>query len=80
MTTIQLTLDDPLLQQLDKAALEANLPRAAFIERALTSAIDRQRALRRGASEAAAYEKQPPDEDELGFGPDDDWDDEWNHS
>lgn len=79
MTTIHLTLDEPLLKELDRAAMDAQLPRSEFIERALAMAVEQQRAIRRGAHELVAYKQHPPSAEELGFEPEDtDWGDEWN--
>jgi hypothetical protein len=69
MTTIQLTLDDPLLQQLDRAALEANLPLGVFIQRTLTTEIERRRVRRLESRERESYRRLPSDPDD----PVEDW-------
>ena len=75
MTTIELTLDDPLLQQLDKAALEENLPLGVFIQRTLTTEIERRRVRRLESRERESYRNLPSDPDD----PVEDWEslEEW---
>ncbi len=65
MKTIQMTIDEPLLAQLDQAASEEQTTRSAFIRRAVDDLIRRRRAQTLERQHRDAYAKQPATKDEL---------------
>jgi metal-responsive CopG/Arc/MetJ family transcriptional regulator len=65
MKTIQMTIDEKLLADVDRAVDEMGTNRSLFIRRALQSAL-RQHAMEKlEARHAAGYAEQPANEDEV---------------
>ena len=65
MKTIQMTIDEKLLANVDRTVDEMGTNRSLFIRKALQSAL-RQHALEKlEARHAAGYAEQPPDLDEV---------------
>jgi metal-responsive CopG/Arc/MetJ family transcriptional regulator len=63
--TVQVTIDEPLLKQVDKVVAELGTNRSAFMREALQLAL-RQRQLRLLEEQhRAGYERQPVTADEL---------------
>jgi metal-responsive CopG/Arc/MetJ family transcriptional regulator len=66
MKTIQMTIDEKLLADVDRAVDEMGTNRSLFIRHALQSAL-RQHAIEKlEARHAAGYAAQPAAEDEIG--------------
>jgi metal-responsive CopG/Arc/MetJ family transcriptional regulator len=65
MKTIQMTIDEELLADVDRAVEEIGTNRSLFIRHALQNAL-RQHAIEKlEARHAAGYAQQPPSDDEL---------------
>jgi len=78
MKTIQMTIDDKLLEDVDKLTAELETTRSAFVRSALQAAIKKHRIREMERKHEEAYRKQPqqPEEYEV----DDDargWGDDW---
>lgn len=63
--TIQMTLDETLLQRIDEAVHESGTNRSAFIRDAVEMALKQLRIRRLEAQQIAGYKAQPPQEDEI---------------
>jgi CopG family transcriptional regulator / antitoxin EndoAI len=67
--TIQMTLDESLLQRIDEAVQEIGTNRSAFIREAVELALQQMRIRRLEAQQIAGYREQPVQADEI-----DEWD------
>jgi metal-responsive CopG/Arc/MetJ family transcriptional regulator len=65
MKTIQMTIDEPLLKQLDEEASRENIARSALIRIALTAELRRRREAEMDRRHAEAYRLHPQTEEEL---------------
>jgi metal-responsive CopG/Arc/MetJ family transcriptional regulator len=65
MATIQVVLDDALLELADKLAKQRNVNRSALIREALRSYLKRLRYRELERKERLAYERTPDDLDEV---------------
>lgn len=65
MKTIQLTLDDDLLEAVDDASRYLRVTRAAFVRQALVVALDRFRAEQLETRHRLGYERHPVHSDEF---------------
>lgn len=59
MKTIQMTIDEPLLQNVDRVAEELQTSRSAFIREALEAALRRHHALQLEQQHEQGYAKHP---------------------
>lgn len=73
MKTIQMTIDEELLDQVDATSSELGMNRSAFIRQALSQAIDIRRVARLERQHAAGYARHPVEPGEF-----DVWEDEQN--
>lgn len=71
MRTVQMTLDDALVEEVDRAATALGTTRSAFTRDALRDALARIRERERERKHREGYERQPVRPDEFG-----DWDSE----
>ena len=77
MKTIQMTIDETLLAEVDQTVQALSTTRSAFIREALERSLHRYRVLKREEQDAAGYAQFPPS-------PIDEWEneqvwgDEWN--
>jgi metal-responsive CopG/Arc/MetJ family transcriptional regulator len=77
--TIQMTLDDTLLSQIDETVQEMNMTRSAFIRNALVEALRRYRIRQLEEQEAAAYARISQSIEEVEIWAEiQEWGDEWN--
>lgn len=65
MQTIELTIDEALLAQIDRVTRELSLTRAAFIHQALEAALDQQAILAKERQQALGYERKPVEPGEF---------------
>lgn len=65
MKTIQMTIDDTLLADVDRAVDEIGTNRSLFIRNALQSALRQHAVEKMEASHAAGYERQPVNDEEV---------------
>lgn len=65
MQTIELTLDEALLAQLDRVTCELSLTRAAFIQQTLEEALRHQAVFAKERQHALGYERQPVEPGEF---------------
>jgi metal-responsive CopG/Arc/MetJ family transcriptional regulator len=65
MKTIQMTIDEPLLKQLDEEASRENIARSALIRIALTAELRRRRQAELERQDIEAYRLQPETPEEL---------------
>jgi len=64
--TIRITIDEPLLAEIDKAAAELGMSRSALMCRATRKALGRLQIRKREIEDAEAYARQPQNvEEEL---------------
>ncbi len=63
--TIQMTLDDTLLVEVDQACQKLNTTRSAFIREALRLMLQKQRIAELERRHAAGYARHPVQPDEL---------------
>jgi len=77
MKTIELTIDETLLAQIDSITQELSLTRAAFIHRALEAALRQQTILAQEYRHAEGYNRHPIETGEF-----DEWESEqiWEQS
>ncbi|MCP4359559.1 MAG: ribbon-helix-helix protein, CopG family [Chloroflexi bacterium] len=79
MKTIQMTIDEFLLQQVDQTVRDLKTTRSAFIRQALEQALRQYRVRRLEERDAAGYTAVPTNPtgtDE--WASEQDWGDEWN--
>jgi metal-responsive CopG/Arc/MetJ family transcriptional regulator len=65
MKTIQMTLDEDLVSNVDKVVKALHTSRSAFTREALKSALDRYNILKLEAKQRAGYKKKPVTNDEF---------------
>ncbi len=65
MQTIELTIDEALLAQIDRVTSELSLTRAAFIRQALETALRQQAILAKEGQHALGYERKPVEPGEF---------------
>lgn len=65
METIQLTLEEPLLAEVDRATRALAMTRAAFVRRALELALRNQNILALEQQHAQGYARHPSDPNEV---------------
>ncbi len=65
MRTIQMTIDEPLLAQVDRAIRELHTTRSEFIREALKSAIRQHQIAELEDQHAAGYQQHPMSPDEI---------------
>ncbi len=65
MKTISITIDEPLLRAVDRAAKAGKQTRSDVFRLALRAWLERARYARRVSEEHAAYEAQPVEPDEF---------------
>ncbi len=77
MQTIELTIDEALLAQIDRVTRELSLTRAAFIRQALEEALRHKAIFAKERQHALGYERAPVEPGEF-----DQWEDEqvWEQS
>ncbi len=68
MRTIQMTIDEPLLNQVDQVISELRSTRSEFIREALKLALQRHSILQQELRHAQGYSDQPPSTADI-----DDW-------
>ncbi|HXH90547.1 MAG TPA: ribbon-helix-helix protein, CopG family [Thermoanaerobaculia bacterium] len=66
MRTVQMTLDEELVTQVDRAARRLKTTRSAFTREALREALKRVTTLQREAKHRRGYEEHPVKPDEFG--------------
>jgi metal-responsive CopG/Arc/MetJ family transcriptional regulator len=71
MKTIQMTIDEPLLSEVDRVIKDLDTTRSAFIRGALQLAIRQHRIAQMERKHAEGYAKRPPQPGEF-----DGWEDE----
>lgn len=71
MRTVQLTLDEELVAEVDRVATAEGASRSAFTRRALRHELERLRVAQLEARHRAGYERQPVEESEVA-----EWEDE----
>ncbi len=77
MKTIQMTIDEPLLAEVDRLIAELSITRSAFIRDALKAAIRKKTIAVLEERHAQAYAKQPMTSDEFDIWlPEQVWEDE----
>jgi len=59
MKTIQMTIDEPLLEEVDQAIQRLNTNRSAFIREALQLALNQLKIRQKEIRHAEGYEKHP---------------------
>lgn len=77
MQTIELTIDEALLAQIDRVTSELSLTRAAFIRQALEEALRHKTIFAKERQHALGYERSPVEPGEF-----DEWENEqvWEQS
>lgn len=65
MKTVQLTLDEPLVEEVDKAVRELGTSRSAFTREALRAALGRRQTEALEARHRKGYELHPVEPSEL---------------
>jgi metal-responsive CopG/Arc/MetJ family transcriptional regulator len=75
MKTIQMTIDEPLLVEVDRVISELDTTRSAFIRDALQLALRQHRIAEMERKHAEGYAKHPPRTDEI-----EEWEDEQDWS
>ena len=76
--TVQMTLDDALVAEVDRTARRLGLSRSAFTRRALREALEKLRERELERKQRAGYAKRPVRRDELGgWEREQAWGDEW---
>jgi metal-responsive CopG/Arc/MetJ family transcriptional regulator len=81
MKTIQITIDEPLLERLDEAATCERIARSGLIRSAIEQFLEDRELTELERRDEAAYREHPVDEDELApwlkvqAWEDDDWSD-----
>lgn len=77
--TIQMTIDNTLLVQVDQTVEELKVSRSAFIREALVEALRRYKIQKLEEQEAAAYTRLPQRMEEVEIWAEiQEWGDEWN--
>jgi metal-responsive CopG/Arc/MetJ family transcriptional regulator len=66
MKTVQLTLDEPLVEEVDRAVKRLGTSRSAFTREALRAALARMRADALEKQHRRGYERYPVTSDEAG--------------
>ena len=66
MQTIQMTLDEDLVKEVDRVVKELHMTRSAFARMAFREAIDHHRALQLEKRHREGYAKNPPTSEEFG--------------
>ncbi len=66
MRTVQMTLDDSLVEEVDRTATALGTTRSAFTRDALRDALARIREREREQKHREGYERQPVQPDEFG--------------
>ncbi|MHB0876974.1 MAG: ribbon-helix-helix domain-containing protein [Anaerolineae bacterium] len=79
MKTIQVTIEEPLLAEVDKVVEEMDTTRSAFLRDSLRQALHRIKIRQMELEEAEAYARQPQDlaEEIEPWEAIQDWGDEW---
>jgi metal-responsive CopG/Arc/MetJ family transcriptional regulator len=65
MRTVQVNLEEPLVEDVDRAAKRLGISRSAFTRDALRSALNRLRTEALEEEHRAGYQRQPIDPDEI---------------
>lgn len=79
MKTIQVTLDEPLLEDVDQVVTQLQTTRSAFVRDVLQIALRRLRIRDMEQQQIDAYRHQPQTDEELADWLDSqDWGDEWD--
>ena len=79
MKTIQLTIDEPLLQDVDQVVTQLQTTRSAFVRDVLQIALRRLRIRAMERQQIDAYTSQPQTVEELvDWLETQDWGDDWN--
>lgn len=79
MKTIQVTLDEPLLEDVDQVVTQLQTTRSAFVRDVLQIALRRLRIQAMEQQQIDAYQYQPQTDEELADWLDgQNWGDEWN--
>jgi len=65
MKTIQMTIEEELLTELDQAISDKKITRSAFIRASITHYLKRQKILEQEARHKKGYEAQPVDKKEF---------------
>jgi len=65
MRTVQMTLDDELIKNVDRAVKQLNTTRSAFTREALSAALERVKVKVLEKKHRAGYEKKPVENDEF---------------
>ncbi len=65
MKTVQMTIDDGLLEKVDRASQSLGLPRSAFIRQALEAALRDLKIAQLERQHVAGYQRKPPVEGEF---------------
>jgi metal-responsive CopG/Arc/MetJ family transcriptional regulator len=65
LRTIQMTLDDDLVQAVDRVSKELSTSRSAFTRKALRDALDRYKIERLERKHRQGYERNPVNADEF---------------
>lgn len=65
MKTIQMTIDEPLLAEVDRVTQALKINRSEFIRQALKSALQRQKILELERRHAEGYARHPVQPDEF---------------
>lgn len=65
MKTIQMTIDEPLLNAIDAASQAQHTTRSAFIRKAVTLSLQRMRIEQKEAQHAAGYARHPVEAGEF---------------
>lgn len=81
MKTIQMTIDESLLKQVDQTVQELQTTRSAFIRQALLQAMRQFQLLRLEERDAAGYQIKPAQAGETNeWLPEQDWGSPWNEA
>lgn len=67
MQTVQVVLDEPLLQATDRAAKRSKVNRSALVREALRSYLKMLETRERESRDRAGYERRPDSSDDLGI-------------
>jgi metal-responsive CopG/Arc/MetJ family transcriptional regulator len=65
MKTIQMTIDEPLLEAIDTASRAQHTTRSAFIRQAVATSLQRARIEQKEAQHAAGYARHPVEAGEF---------------
>lgn len=65
MQTIELTIDDAMLAQIDRVTRELSLTQVAFIQQAIEAALRQQTILAQECQHAQGYARQPVEPGEF---------------